>query len=102
MIIDVRFLQSLKALFPIDVRFDVIFTVFKLVHPSNVKSSINVTPDGIVIDVNDAHPLNAWTPIDVTEDGIVIDVRLLQLQKASIPIDVRFDVIFTVFKLVHP
>ena len=32
MVIDVRFLQLEKALIPIDVRFDVTFTVFKLVH----------------------------------------------------------------------
>ena len=48
-----------KAPFPIDVRFDVIFTVFKLLHPLNVFVSISVTPDGIVIDVNDEHPENA-------------------------------------------
>ena len=41
-------------------------------------TSIEVTPDGIVIDVNDEHPENAWYPIDVTEDGMVIDVRFLQ------------------------
>ena len=33
MAIDVRLLQSSKAPIPIDVRFDVIFTVFKLKHP---------------------------------------------------------------------
>ena len=47
-------------------------------HPLNVKLLIEVTPDGIVMDVNDEHPLNALDPIDVTEDGIVIDVRFLQ------------------------
>ena len=53
------------------------------------------------MDVNDSHPLNAFDPIDVTEDGIVIDVRLLQPEKASFPIDVIFDdVKFTLFKLV--
>ena len=53
-------------------------------------------------DVNDSHPENAKDPIDVTEDGIVIDVRFLQSRKAYAPIDVIFDVIFTVFKLIHP
>jgi len=82
------------------VRFDVIFTVFKLVHPLNVKSLILVTSDGIVIDDNDEHPENAYSLIDVTEDGIVISTRLSHLQKALLPIDVRFDVIFTIFKSV--
>ena len=54
------------------------------------------------MDVNDEHPLNALVPIDVTEDGIFIDVRFLQSRKALLPIDVIFDVIFTVFKLIHP
>ncbi len=81
---------------------DVIFTVFKLLHPWNVSYSIDVTLDGILIDVNDPHPLNALSAIDVTEGGIVIDVRILQLQKAWPPIEVIFDVIFTVFKIVHP
>ena len=56
MFIDVRFLQSSKAYHPIDVIFDVIFTVFKLIHPLNVPSSIEVTFDGIMMDVNDSHP----------------------------------------------
>ena len=63
--------------------------------------SIEVTPDGIVMDVNDSHLENALFPIDVTENGMVIDVRLLQPEKAQFPIDVIFDVIFTVFKLIH-
>ena len=58
---------------------DVIFTVFKLIHPWNVKSLIEVTFDGIVIDVNDEHPENALDPIDVTEYGMGIDIRFLQL-----------------------
>ena len=100
MIIDVRFLQPSKALFPIDVMFDdVMFTVFKLVHPLNVLSLIEVTLDGIVMDVNDEHFENANDPIDLTEDGMVIDVRFLHSQKAFIPIDAIFDVMFTVFKL---
>ena len=80
MVTDVRFLQFWKALFPIDVILDdVIFTVFKLIHPLNVLSLILVTPDGIVMDVNNEHPKNALDPTDVTEDGMVIDVRFLQL-----------------------
>ena len=62
--IDVRFLQSRNAELPIDVRFGAILTVFKLIHPSNVKLLTDVTADGIVIDVNDLHPLNALVPID--------------------------------------
>ena len=58
--------------------FDVIFIVFKLIHPLNVLLAIVATLDGIVIDVNDSHPLNAHCPIDVTDDGMVIDVRFLQ------------------------
>ena len=79
MIIDVRFLQSQKALVPTVVRFDdVIFTVIKLVHPLNVYILIDVTPDGILMDINDSHPSNAQIPMDVTEDGMVIDVSFLQ------------------------
>ena len=59
MAIDARFLQSRKALIPIDVSFDVIFTVLKPEHPWNVESLIEVTPDGIVMDANDSHPVNA-------------------------------------------
>ena len=55
-----------------------IFTVFKLIHPQNVESLIDVTSDGIVMDVNDSHPQNASSPIDVTEDGMFIDIRFLQ------------------------
>ena len=65
-----------------DVIFDVIFTVFKLMHPENVNSLIEVTPDGIVMDVNDSHPLNAQYPIDLTESGMFIDVRFLQKEKS--------------------
>ena len=54
-------------------------TVFKLVHPLNVERSILVTLHGIVIDDNDSHPSNALYSIDVTEDGMIIDVRLVQL-----------------------
>ena len=68
----------------------------------NVYSSIEVTPDGIVMDVNDEHPSNALDLIDSTDDGMTIDVRFLQLLNALFPIDVRFDVIFTLFKLIHP
>ena len=57
-------------------RFDVIFTDFKLIHPQKESSSIEVTPGGIVMDVNDEHPKNTPGPIDVTEDGILIEVRL--------------------------
>ena len=56
-----------------------IFTVFKLLHPRNVLSSILVRADGIVIDDNDEHLENALVPIDVTDDGMIIDVRLAQL-----------------------
>ena len=55
-----------------------IFNVFKLVHSLNVFTSIDVTPDGIVMDVNDLHHSNAPDPIDVTDDGIIIEVRFLQ------------------------
>ena len=57
--------------------FDVIFTVFKLVHPLNVPSLIEVTPDGIVMAVNDSHPKKAKLPIDFTEDGMIIDVIVI-------------------------
>ena len=55
------------------------------------------------MDVKDSHSENAYVPIDLTEKGIFIDVRFLQRRKAESSIDVMFDdVIFTVFKLVHP
>ena len=94
-------MQYSKALVPIDVILeDVIFTVFKLIHLLNVNSLIDVILDEIVMDVNDSHPLNALVPIEVTDDGMEIDVRFLQTEKALFPIDVMFDVIFTLFKLV--
>ena len=55
-----------------------IFTLFKLIHPLNVLSLIDVTRDGILKDVNDLHPENALDPIDFTEDGMIIDIRFLQ------------------------
>ena len=79
MVIDVRFLQSSKALLPIDVILDVMFTIFKLMHPLNMLALTKVTSGGIVMDVNDSHPENAKDSTDVTEDGMVIDVRFLQL-----------------------
>jgi len=54
----------------------VIFTVSKLEHPWNVSFSIEVTPEGIVIDVNEEHAKNARIPIDATDDGMTVDVRL--------------------------
>ena len=59
MVNDVRFLQYPKAAVLIDVIFDVIFTLFKLKHCWNAQLSIEITPDGIVTDVNDEHPENA-------------------------------------------
>ena len=57
--------QTLKALYPIE-----------------------VTLLGIVIDVILLHPLNAKFPIEVTVLGMVIDVRFLQLANVDEPIDV--------------
>ena len=61
---------------------DVIFTVFKLIHPSNVWCSIDVTLGGIDMDVNDSQLSKAPLPIELTEYGIVIDRRSLQPSKA--------------------
>ena len=60
-----------------DTRFDVTPTVFKLVHPLNVLSRIEVTPDGIVIDVNDVQSLKAEDPMELTDEGIVGSVSQL-------------------------
>jgi len=78
MIIDARLWQPLKALDSIDVRFDVNSTVSKLVHSLNVFSAMEVTPEGITIEIKDLHPSNADGSINLAEDGIVIDVRLPQ------------------------
>ena len=79
-----------------------IFTVSKLIHPSNVKLLITATPEGTVTDVNDSQPLNTPNPIDVTEYGIVMDERLEQLEKAYLPNDVGFDATLTVSNLLKP
>ncbi len=44
-----------------------------------VYASIDVTPSGMDIDVNDKQPENALHPIDVTLSGMDIDVRDEQL-----------------------
>jgi len=76
---DVRLEQLEKARPAIDERLDDIFTVRKLLHPLNVYRSIEVTPDGIVMDVNDSHPLNACIPIVLTVDGMTMVFKFLQL-----------------------
>ncbi len=91
MIIEERLLHLLKAYLPIDMRFEVMFTVSKLMQLSNADSLIDVTAGGIVMDVNDLHPANARLSMDVTDDGIVIDARFLQYSKALNSIDVIFD-----------
>ena len=65
-VIDGRFEQPEKAYFSIDIRFELIFTVVRLMHPSNVLSAIVLTPDGIVIDFNDSHAEKAYAPMDIT------------------------------------
>ena len=44
MVIDARLLQLQKANVPIDMRFDVTSTVFKLIHPLNAYLSMEDTP----------------------------------------------------------
>jgi len=73
---EVRFSHRQKASLSIDVRFDLISTVFKLVHPRNAIEPITETLDGIVMDSNDTHLVNEPNPTDKREDGKLIDVRL--------------------------
>ena len=60
---------------------------------------MDVTLDGIVIDVRFVQLEKAEPPIDVTLEGMVIEVRPLQPEKAEPPIDVTLEGM-TVF--LHP
>jgi hypothetical protein len=53
---------------------------------------MEVTEDGIVIEVRPVQLWKALAPIEVTEDGIVIEVILLLFAKAlaAIPVTLRF------------
>ena len=60
----------------------------KFVHQTNAQSPIDVTLDGIVIDVNSGQLPNASFPIDVMLVDIVTDSKLMQLPNADSPIEV--------------
>jgi len=60
-------------------------------HPENVLSLIDLTKEGILIDINDSQSENAEEPIDVTLDGILIDDKDVQPENAESPIDVMLD-----------
>ena len=60
--------------------------LFNFVVSANAFSPIDVTVEGIVIDVI-AVCLNAFSQIDSTPSGIVIPVNCLHLIKASLSID---------------
>ena len=60
---------------------------------------MDVTLDGIVIDVRFVQKAKAEPPIDVTLEGMVIEVRPLQPEKAQPTIDVTLEGM-TVF--LHP
>ena len=47
------------------------------------------------------HPEEAYSLMEVTDDGILMNDRLVQLKNAYDPIDVIFPGISTVFKLLH-
>ena len=55
----------------------------------NASLPIEVTDDGIVIEVSPVQLLNAELPIEVTLDGIVIEVSAVQLMNAV------FSILFT-------
>jgi hypothetical protein len=48
---------------------------FNALQPKKVSCIINVTDDGMVIDVKEEQPAKASIPIDVTDDGMVSDVK---------------------------
>ena len=60
-------------------------TLFNLLHPSKVLSSIFFTPSGIVIPVRLLHPLNALAPILLMVFGSVILFNFLQSPNAYLP-----------------
>ena len=75
MVIDASFLQFLNVPLAIDVIARLLYPVrvVRFSQPLNAYEPIDVTPDGIDIDVTDVFPLNAFEPIVVTVFGIDTD-----------------------------
>ena len=98
--IEVKLLQPPKARAPIvsSLLFSSKATAPKPLQPEKAEEPIEVTLEGISIEVKPLQPLKASEPIEVTLDGIEIEVKLLQSRKALLPIFVP-PVITTVFKL---
>ena len=78
MVIDASFLQFLNVPLLIDVIAKLLkpVMVVRFSQPLNAFAPIDVTPDGIDIDVTAVFPLNAFEPIDVTVFGIETDDEL--------------------------
>jgi hypothetical protein len=49
--------------------------VFKALQRLKAPSPIDVTDDGMVMDVKDEQPRKAPSPIDVTDEGMISEVK---------------------------
>jgi len=61
------------------------------VQPEKTEFPIDVTEDGMVIDVKEEQPKKAPSPKDVTDGGIIIEGKAVHVRKANSPIDVTED-----------
>ena len=89
-----------KALSPIVVTLSGILMLLRLVHDSKVRSWIVSIPQFIVIEARLLHPWKAYAPIEVTLEGIVIEVRPEELNAFS-PMVVTFSGIVMLWRLLQ-
>ena len=73
--------QFIKAPSPSDVIVFSILNMFKLLQPEKAKFPIEVTDEGIKMEVREFKSLNAFSCIAGVLEGTVIVLRLLQLLK---------------------
>ena len=89
MFIDLRFLQLRKEDLPIEVIFDVIFTVSKLIHSSNAYCSMVLTPSSISIDstssANSDHGV-----YELLQHDIVPVPEIVRIEDSSLNTHTRF------------
>jgi hypothetical protein len=76
---------SLNAPSPIDVTVDGMEMEVRAVAPANVQLSMDVTPSGMLIAVSDVAEANAALRIDATVDGIDTEVRAVAPENAYSP-----------------
>ena len=59
----------------------------RLEHSTKAAHLIEVTDEGILIEVKALHPINAWIPIDLIDVGNETDFNEMQPEKANFGIE---------------